>query len=467
MRISGCILTFLLITAAAAQKDDEYEDYAADLSDTEPPQFLSVPEEFSVEVGGEITFPCHVQHLGKRQMVFQFNSFTAPSKEKLYFAGTSRISANRRLRKDEHSFTLTNIKRSDAGQYACKLYDPPLQVVHVLRVQYPAMIRRISPDKQHAVKGESVTLQCEAEGNPEPAIHWSRRGGRLPSGSHSEEGLSITLEKIDRREAGTYVCTASNGIGEPSSAEMRIEVEYRPEITTEESILHTGNGDEAKLVCIVHGHPAPTVHWRRGDHLVASDKHLMTHDGEHRHSLIIRDVQDDDFGDYTCSAKNRQGVTEQTVVLTGLPKVPKMTSSPAGGEKETYTLTWETESFSPIVQYRVQFRKVGRGESRNKSAWKDSLYTAKPQRPRHNQPRSSNRVQVMGHAIPNLDPATDYQATVAVENKFGWSPPSPVFQFHTRKEVADGQSASTASTMQSLRTVCVTVLSAVIISAFV
>ncbi|KAF2365127.1 Immunoglobulin I-set [Trinorchestia longiramus] len=452
---------------ATAQHEDEYEDYPSDLSDSEPPQFLSVPEEFSVEVGGDITFPCHVQHLGNKQMVFQFNSFNTPSKEKLYFAGNNRISFNKRLEKDEHSFTLTNIRRSDAGQYACKLYDPPLQVLHVLRVQYPAMIRRISPDRQQIEKGDSVTLQCEAEGNPEPAIHWSKRGGRLPSGSHSEEGLSITLESVDRREAGTYVCTASNGIGEPSYAEMHIEVQYRPEITTEESILHTGDGDDAKLVCIVHGHPQPTVHWRRGDHLVASDKHLMTHNGDHRYSLIIRDVKKEDFGEYTCSAKNRQGVTERSVVLTGLPNKPKLTSSPAGGEEQTYTLTWETESFSPILQYRVKFRKLGRGDVNKLDSWNDSLFSV-PHRPRHNQPRSSDRIKVMAHAIRNLEPATDYQASVSVENEFGWSIASETFQFHTRKEVADGQSANAAPCIiPSLTELCFAVLAMTFYEAIV
>lgn len=84
-----------------------------------------------------------------------------------------------------------------------------------------------------------------------------------------------------------------------------------------QSILHTGDGDEAKLVCIVHGHPTPEVSWKRGGHLVASDKHLMTHDGEHRHSLIIRHVQEDDFGVYTCFASNKHGVTNSTLSITG------------------------------------------------------------------------------------------------------------------------------------------------------
>ena len=48
-------------------------------------------------------------------------------------------------------------------------------------------------------------------------------------------------------------------------------------------------------------------------------------------------------------------------------------------------------------------------------------------------PLSSGPVQHMTHAITDLEPATDYEATVAVENKFGWSGDSEIFHFNTKK----------------------------------
>ena len=44
-------------------------------------------------------------------------------------------------------------------------------------------------------------------------------------------------------------------------------------------------------------------------------------------------------------------------IITGLPRTPRLTSSPAGGEKSSYTLTWETESHTPVIMYRLQYRK--------------------------------------------------------------------------------------------------------------
>ena len=43
----------------------------------------------------------------------------------------------------------------------------------------------------------------------------------------------------------------------------------------------------------------------------------MTYDNAHRHSLIIKHVREQDFGAYTCIAKNNLGEAESTLRLTG------------------------------------------------------------------------------------------------------------------------------------------------------
>lgn len=60
-------------------------------------------------------------------------------------------------------------------------------MVHHLDVQYSPKITFHSEEEQHVMKDESVKLECEASGNPEPAIRWSREEGHLPSGAEEEE----------------------------------------------------------------------------------------------------------------------------------------------------------------------------------------------------------------------------------------------------------------------------------------
>jgi hypothetical protein len=46
----------------------------------------------------------------------------------------------------------------------------------------------------------------------------------LPTGEKASEGFSITLHKVDRHQAGVYQCTASNGVGEPVTVDMQLDV---------------------------------------------------------------------------------------------------------------------------------------------------------------------------------------------------------------------------------------------------
>lgn len=62
-----------------------------------------------------------------------------------------------------------------------------LQVKHELDVQYAPKFTKKSEEQQVVVKGESVRLECEADGNPTPITRWTRQEGRLPSGTHEEE----------------------------------------------------------------------------------------------------------------------------------------------------------------------------------------------------------------------------------------------------------------------------------------
>ena len=48
------------------------------------------------------------------------------------------------------------------------------------------------------------------------------------------QGRSITLLNVDHDVEGTYICTATNGLGHPSSTDMTIEIQYPPDVTTEE-----------------------------------------------------------------------------------------------------------------------------------------------------------------------------------------------------------------------------------------
>jgi len=98
-----------------------------------------------------------------------------------------------------------------------------------------------------------------------------------------------------------------------------------------------------------------------------------------RHTLVISKVQSHDFGNYTCVADNQLGKTRKSIQLTGKiycstdnvsfsetdrccfpgkPKAAVFKSSTLGNFRESYNISWEIESLSPIDEYQLLFRKV-------------------------------------------------------------------------------------------------------------
>ena len=101
-------------------------------------------------------------------------------------------------------------------------------------------------------KGQDVTLRCSGRGNPNPRITWSKKvrnviprttteeeatfdylhlatlqSGLLPSGYKTQEGLSLELQNVRRQDAGTYICTANNGVGVEASAKIQVEIKCK------------------------------------------------------------------------------------------------------------------------------------------------------------------------------------------------------------------------------------------------
>ncbi len=46
----------------------------------------------------------------------------------------------------------------------------------------------------------------------------------LPSGEKSVESQSIIVQDLSRHHSGTYICTASNGVGQSASSEINLKV---------------------------------------------------------------------------------------------------------------------------------------------------------------------------------------------------------------------------------------------------
>ncbi|XP_051901905.1 leucine-rich repeat and immunoglobulin-like domain containing-NOGO receptor-interacting protein 4 [Pristis pectinata] len=84
-------------------------------------------------------------------------------------------------------------------------------------------IRARPPAEVTVAEGQTVSLACGAEGRPAPRVSWATPGGRVLSGGEGgrlrvlADG-SLEVRLAQSRDAGSYLCTASNAAGSEAAA---------------------------------------------------------------------------------------------------------------------------------------------------------------------------------------------------------------------------------------------------------
>ena len=70
------------------------------------------------------------------------------------------------------------------------------------------------------MEGENITLYCNATGNPEPSISWTKDGISISSNSRislSDDNKQLTITNVNRKDSGEYRCVAKNRVGNDTS----------------------------------------------------------------------------------------------------------------------------------------------------------------------------------------------------------------------------------------------------------
>ncbi|KAF4527697.1 hypothetical protein B566_EDAN018038 [Ephemera danica] len=318
----------------------------------------------------------------------------------MLYTGDIRVTHDNRVSKlADNTLEIKNLKPQDAGSYVCMLGTIQKEnVTHTLNVLMTPRIGKVTPGPSKTIlKGQPLTLECNATGYPAPAISWSRKGKNLPDGEEMIQGSSITFDSVSRKHAGVYECMASNNIGEPATATVAVTVEYSPEIEIEKEIVNSGEGYDAELVCEVHSEPKAKVGWSKdGKPMHGTPRATMTHQGS-RHILQIQNTQKSDFGSYTCQANNSLGRLHKVIRLSGEPSPPKFASE----------------------------EPLERGQALE---WRSSEWKAV--HPMVENPEGN--VYTVRHELTDLSTG-QYEVILLAQNTYGWSDPSIAHIFELTK----------------------------------
>ena len=123
---------------------------------------------------------------------------------------------------------LRNVQSDDSGHYICtasNLLGTAARRTFLVVVKLPKFT--VSPPaKVNVTGGDSLTLKCNAVGEPQPVISWKRLGAQLPVGrSHVLNG-ALTLRNVKKEDAGTYICVATSaGVSDKTTVStVRVEL---------------------------------------------------------------------------------------------------------------------------------------------------------------------------------------------------------------------------------------------------
>ena len=104
-------------------------------------------------------------------------------------------------------------QKKDSGLYKCKATNhlgEDSAVTQLNVVEVPRFTVR-PPSQLDVEKMQNVTVRCQATGDPQPKVTWTKESGELPVG-RSEAGVDGTLKIWNpvEEDSGIYTCVASS-----------------------------------------------------------------------------------------------------------------------------------------------------------------------------------------------------------------------------------------------------------------
>uniref|UniRef100_A0A8C1JSG1 Neural cell adhesion molecule 1a n=1 Tax=Cyprinus carpio TaxID=7962 RepID=A0A8C1JSG1_CYPCA len=329
------------------------------------------------------------------------------------------------LNEDGSELTIKDVTKLDEGDYQCIARNKAGERSEEVSLSVFVQPKITFLENQTASElEEQITLTCEATGDPTPNIIWSFGRRVFTENEQSLDGnvivrsdarvSSLTLKYVQFTDAGQYLCTARNSIGQDIQS-MYLEVRYAPKIQGPAAVF-TWEGNPANITCEALAHPGAFVSWFRDGQLLpsANTTNVKIYNTPAASFLEVTPESQNDFGSYNCTATNVIGTESKEFILVQAD-VP---SAPSIERVEPYSSTAKVEFDEPassggvpILKYKAEWRIAGQD-------WTDKEYIAGD---------GLNFITIVG-----LKPETTYEVKISAINGKGAGESSPPESFKTQ-----------------------------------
>ncbi|XP_075384531.1 hemicentin-1 isoform X2 [Tenrec ecaudatus] len=251
-------------------------------------------------------------------------------------------------------------EKSDAGLYTCVASN----IAGTTKKDYNLQVYirpSISSSGHHptdvvVTRGRSVSLECEVQGVPPPAVTWMKDGRPVTKGKGVEilnEGRALKLKNIHVADTGRYVCVAVNVAG-MADRKYDLSIHVPPSIIgnhgTPENISVVEK-NSVSLTCEASGIPLPSTTWLKDGWPVNLSTSVRILSGGRM--LRLMQTRTEDAGQYTCVVRNAAGEERKIFGLSVLvpPRIvgENILEDVKVKEKQNATLTCEVTG-NPIPE---------------------------------------------------------------------------------------------------------------------
>ncbi|XP_045188886.1 fibroblast growth factor receptor 2-like isoform X2 [Mercenaria mercenaria] len=321
--------------------------------DGSAPKFKQTPVHDVVAlVNGSHKFLCRVKGTPKPFLV--------------WYHGNEMLSQNDKIKMGKYSMQISNLKKSDSGEYSCKASNThgviwgnfTLQVVQSEEdVKVPDQYDYSQEDKDEfadltgppefkkrlnqvrflarAATG-SVDFDCDVLAYPTARISWWRNGKQVKAkpGKYIFDGYKLKVKSLALEDQGNYTCVVRNEYGSVNWT-TRLEVQQRiaiapimEDVKNQTALI----GTNVTFTCqIVMSDSQPLLQWLR--HFKKNDSFVnekgepyvqilqssgFTSTIDDPQHLVLRNVTKEDQGWYTCLVANTVGMNYRSAWLTVL-----------------------------------------------------------------------------------------------------------------------------------------------------
>ncbi|XP_012226439.1 nephrin isoform X3 [Linepithema humile] len=220
--------------------------------------------------------------------------------------------------------------------YTCEAKNTELgRSIHdatTLDVLYKPIFSPLDPFELTGLEGEPFVISVSARGNPNTTEYtWTRDGLPIVSSNRrvTAHGSTLNITKLDRHDAGTYICEALNKEG-TTFYQLNLTVQYPAKIKriSSSGIVYPP-GIEAKLFCEIDGSPIGDefVTWQKVGSNLEPGRYSTSFVNRTSYLHIERPSQQD-VGEYLCKVNNGIGNVTSDPILFITNFKPEMTNTP-------------------------------------------------------------------------------------------------------------------------------------------